>query len=235
MPEFPPLCIILLTYNRLEYALKTLYSTLDYVRYSGRLSVHIADDGSPEGYRERLAAAAASYARVAEVGMTNGARGGYGHNYNLATQAVHESAQLVLPLEDDWQLTRPLDLDRLALALLDPWRRIGCIRLGYLGYTQPLFGEFVVAGGDHYVLLNPASPEPHVFAGHPRLETVEWERTVGPWAEGLNPGATEVEVCRRPAARRGVAWPADLAHPWGDLFAHIGSEPSARDHRELGE
>jgi hypothetical protein len=72
-------------------------------------------------------------------------------------------------------------------------------------------------------LLDGDSPEPHVFAGHPRLETVGYQRRVGEWPEGLLPGETEFSVAHYQWARMGVVWPMDLVKPSGDLFCHIGT------------
>jgi hypothetical protein len=222
MTDFPNLCILLLTYNRLDCAEKTLRSALDNLTYSGPLCVHIADDGSGPGYREKLIQLAEGYAHIQGVGVTNSEQGGYGRNYNLATQVIHGHSSIVLPLEDDWELLRHLDLDHLVRALVEG--KFGCIRLGYLGITQPLKGELVAANERLWLLLDPASEERHIFAGHPRLETIEWEKSVGPWPERLDPNMTEFNVCAIPGARSGVVWPICILHADGDLFVHIGVE-----------
>ena len=221
------LAILLLTYERLEYARRTLESLAEGLRWSGDLHVHIADDGSAPEYRGELAELARRLWPDAGHTVTDAQRSGYGASYNLATQVVHGLADLVLPLEDDWELLRPLDLDRYARALRPP---IECIRLGYLGLTQPLRGEIRYVEGVPLLVLDPDSPERHVSAGHPRLETVDHERAIGPWRQGLDPGATEFDWCGRPAARRGVAWPLDIRAP-GDLFAHIGAVQAREDQR----
>lgn len=212
------LTVMLLTYSRPEYAERTLKSTLSNLRYSGYMSVHIADDGSPqENYIKWLCEIASDY--VEEVTFTNAGHMGYGQNYNLACQVVHPRCKYVLPLEDDWELVRELDVDPFVEAL----SVFGCIRMGYVGYTQRLIGEFESVAGSHYLRLLPDSPEPHVFAGHPRIETVDWARSVGPWPIDNDPGTTEFMVAHRPAARQNVAWPVDAIKPYGDAFCHIGT------------
>ena len=99
----------------------------------------------------------------------------------------------------------------------------GCVRMGYIGFTQELRASFVSHGGLFWLALDPASAEPHVWSGHPRLETAGWQREVGPWPEGMAAGATEFEVAHRPAARQRVAWPVDLIRPYGDAWAHVGT------------
>lgn len=213
------LCVLLLTYNRRKYAEATLRAVLDNITWSGVLDVHIADDGSPAGYVDALRALVGGYSSVRNVGASCSDRRGYGANYNIATQHIHGTADYVLPLEDDWVLTSRLDCDTLAATLSD--ERLGCVRLGYLGATQPLFAELVRINGASYWLLDPMSAEPHVFAGHPRLETVAWQRAQGPWPEGLDPNQTEFDVASR--IREGIAWPTWLSVD-GGLFAHIGTE-----------
>lgn len=218
------LSVVLLTYNRPEYAERTLRTALANLRMGEdyQVHVHIADDGTGREYRERLVSIAEEYDNTSHVTCTDSQRGGYGRNYNLAMQVAHQTSPVVLPLEDDWELTRPLDVMAQVGAMTE--LGIGCLRLGYIGYTQPLRGTFAFAKvGGHYLVMDGDSPEPHVFAGHPRLETVAWARSVGPWPEGLLPGETEFAVAHIPAARQGVAWPLDLVPPQGGLFAHIGS------------
>jgi hypothetical protein len=233
--DYPTLAILLLTYGgspeRRTYAERTLRTTLDNLRYSGNLRVHIADDGSGDEHWRALYDLAGGYPHVHGITMTDGNRGGYGHNYNLATQVIHREAEIVLPLEDDWELVRELNLDPLVEALQDP--RIGCIRMGYLGFTrEAVRGQLVHVAGGTYFLIDANNEEPHVFAGHPRLELAAWERAVGPWPEAYldgtpgipTPGDTEFMVCHKPKAREGIAWPTHLARTdGGDLFAHIGS------------
>lgn len=229
MDQWPTVAIVLYTYDRRDYAERTLRCALERISYSGPLLVHIADDGSPNGYVFDLERLAGGYPWVRAVSASNAERRGYGASHNLATQHVHQAADVVLALEDDWELLRPLYLDPLVLALQDP--RIDCIRMGYIGYTQPLRCEFIEASEQHFLLLDPASPEPHVFAGHPRLVTVQHQKEIGPWPEGIDPGTTEYLVAMRPIARQGVVWPVDLIHPRGDLFAHIGTVQARHDQR----
>lgn len=209
--------VMLLTYNRLDYAKTTLNSTLNYIKTSHDLQVHIASDGDNDAYMDQLTRLVGKW--HLNCTTSNSMRGGYGANYNLATQVVHPISEYVLPLEDDWELTREVDIDPIINAL----DIFNCVRMGYIGYTQPLRGTFEYIGGFNYLRLDPDSDEPHVFAGHPRLETVRFEREVGEWPLGVDPGTTEFIVAHRPEARQGIAWPCDLIHPCGGLFAHIGT------------
>ena len=212
--------VILLTYDRMKYARTTLQSVARHLRSPEPVWLHVADDGSSQEYRDELLSLAHDLYGD-NVSVSNSERRGYGASYNAATQMVHHLADLVLPLEDDWELVRDLNVAPIAEVLRSGL--FGCVRLGYVGFTQELRGKFVVGGSLMWLALDPLSPEPHVWTGGPRLETVEWEREVGPWPEDLAAGSTEFEVAHRPAARAGVAWPVDLVLPRGDAFVHIGS------------
>lgn len=215
------LAVVLLTYNRLEYTKQTMESFYRHVTPKPHL--HIADDGSPGGYVTKLVDFAKKIG-VPSVTVSNSERGGYGRNVNLASQYTHTYADYVFMLEDDWELLRPLDLNALA-GDLDALPQIDCIRLGYLSWTQPMWGQLYAGPTYKYLLLNGDSPEPHVFAGHPRLERVSYQREVGPWPEGLDPNQTEFAIAHNRRARWGVAWPLgnDGREGYG-YFAHIGTE-----------
>ena len=210
--------IIFLTYDRLEIARRCLLS-LRRLKADEEFWFHLADDGSSQEYRDELIELARDLFG-SNVSATNSERSGYGGNYNAATQVVHGISDLVLPLEDDWELMRDLYLGSVANVLRDGV--FDCVRLGYIGYTDDLRGTFRYAEGMQWLELDQTSPEKHVFAGGPRLETVAFERAVGPWPERLEQGQTELAVAGRLEARRGVAWPLELVAPRGDAFVHIG-------------
>lgn len=223
------LAVVLLTYAssvkspRHEYAVRTMEALVKYVRYSGNIHWHIADDGSPEEHILALHPPGGAT-------VTSANRSGYGASFNLATQALHSTCKYYLMVEDDWELTRELNLDPLVAALDEG---LNCIRLGYVGWTQDLWGKFIAKANQTFLLLDSESPEPHVWSGHPRLETVDFQRRVGPWPEGLDPGSTEFTVAKRTAAREGIAWPMDLGiragQVHGTLFAHIGAVQARSD------
>ena len=214
------IAIILLTYDRLDVAKITLESVAANLSTPEDVWMHIADDGSSQEYRDELLELAHKHYDD-RVSITNSERAGYGGNYNVATQIVHQIADIVLPLEDDWKLTRLLDIVPIVNVLRDGV--LDCVRMGYIGYTDELRGRLLHHGGLHWLEFDPASPEKHVFAGGPRRERVAFERAVGPWPEGIEQGATELEVAARPESRLKVAWPVDIIRPTGDAFVHIGT------------
>lgn len=233
------LTITLLTCKRNQpegetsYAERTLRTVLTHLhsKSNHEIKLHIADDtraSDPSHQKKLVNIADLEFGIAASVSCSHGQ--GYGANYNLAMQAVHTDSDFILPLEDDWELVKDLDVDPILDLLansLQGKHYAGCVRLGYLGYTQQLEGDFFSHQGLHWIQLNPFSAEPHVFAGHPRIESRAWSRHVGPWQLGLGPGETEWEVSHRNTARQGVIWPISLTKPEGELFVHIGTIQAA--------
>ena len=217
------ICIVMFTHakppERIEYAQRTL-ETLPRLQASEDIWFHLADDGSDQEFRDMMMEKArAVYGEHTSV--TNSEGRGYGASYNRSSQLTHKLADILLPLEDDWEVAREFDLDPYAKVLREG--HFNCIRMGYLGYTDVLRATFRYHDKKHYLELDPDSPEKHVFAGGPRLETVKFERAVGAWPEGIGAGETELSIIGLPAARQGVAWPMTDIKPHGDLFLHMGA------------
>lgn len=222
--------IVLLTYERLDCSARTLRAVLSLAHTVDPIHLHIADDGSKNHEEDVNTLVRIAWEHLDANGghritWHNSERRGYGASYNLATQYLHDDCDRVLVLENDWELTRALDLDKVTTLLNQrtPWGQSGCVRLGYLGYTEPMWAQVDIIAGQKVLILNPDSPSRDVFAGHPRLETVTFQRCVGLWPEDRSPGLTELAVADRREAREGVIWPMELVQPIGDLFAHVGS------------
>lgn len=217
-------CATIYTYNRMDYARNTIQALAQHLYTTYPLHLHIADDGSDGDSARELAEWARRYTDQWEsVDLSIVDRKGYGGSYNQATQYTHLIADMHLAIEDDWELMRPFDLDPLVAVLVAAGGAYDCIRLGYLGWTQELRCALVRLHGQAFLALDPQSAEPHVWAGHPRLETRARQRRVGEWPEHVGAGATEMIVSSMPESRRGVLWPCDLIGPIGGLFAHTGA------------
>lgn len=233
-------CLLLLTYApsvehpRADYARKTLDAALTNLATRSSVKLHIAHDGSDLAHVAELVSRAELSGL--SVSVTNAERGGYGRSYNLATQEIHQWADYVLPLEDDWVLTQRLDLDALIESMEASEGDLRCIRMGYLGWTHPIVGSIEKYGTQSFFLFDAElTAETHIWSGHPRLETVSFQRDVGAWPEGVDPGTTEIMVAQRKEARYGVGWPLDLraaaSQDWGNLFAHIGEVQARSDQQ----
>jgi hypothetical protein len=209
-----PITVILQTFQRTEYALRTIAAARANLRYSD-LRWYVADDGSRPEHVEAVLGALPD-ARY------HSARRGYGGNANAAW-AVAESA-LCFFLEDDWELTQPLDLYPYACLLME-CQEVGMVRLGLLNLD--LRGRTWGHGGRVWWKLD---REPHhegtpVFTGHPSLRHRRYLGAYGGYPEGLSPGDTELAYAYQfrqgtPDAP-GIVWPAD--YPANGYFAHIGT------------
>ena len=211
-----PITIILQTWERTEYALRTIAAAQQFLRYP-KLHWYIADDGSrPEhvaALREALPDA-----------RWHSERRGYGGNANAAWLAADEISALTFWLEDDWELRQPLDLYAYAALLLET-HEIGMVRLGLLNLD--LRGRTWAHNGQVYWKLD---HEPHhdgtpVFTGHPSLRHQRYREAYGLYPEGLRPGETELAYAYQFRWGRqdgpGIVWPADF--PPHGVFGHIGT------------
>lgn len=213
-----------LDHPRHQYSITCLKSLMKNLTFKeGELKWHIADDGSPPEHVEELIKESKNFNVSPTVSDSH--RLGYGGNVNIAAQAVHSSSDFVLACEEDWELVRPLDISLLARALEES-EELNCIRLGYLGITNEMIGTVKFIANQTFLVFDPNCSETFIFTGHPRLEKVSYEQAIGAWPEGLKAGYTELEICKLPAARKGVAWPLDAginaSQDYCTGFAHIG-------------
>jgi hypothetical protein len=214
-----PITIILLTWERTDVALRTIAAAREFLRYGGPLRWYVADDGSrPEHYhavREAIGDGLWGHHSV---------RRGYGGNANAAWREADQVGALTFWLEDDWELTRPLDLYPYAALLMES-AEIGMVSLGNLNLD--IRGRTWAHNGLLYWKLD---KEPHiegtpVFTGHPSLRHRRYRDAYGWYPENLTPGDTELAYAWQfrigSQDAPGIVWPADYP-PWG-LFDHIGA------------
>lgn len=214
-----PIVVILLTFERTDYALRTIAAARRLLRYPD-LRWYVADDGSPQEHIDQVLQALDG---AELVGWHTLPGGTYGANANQAWEAAHAISTLSFWLEDDWELSRELDLRPYADLLMDD-ERFGMIRLGYLNLGMA--GLTLGHAGRLYWWLNRESPEAYVFTGHPSLRHRRFREAYGPYTEGRRPGETELDYCWsfRTKPGPGILWPAALGE-YGD-FGHIGERQS---------
>lgn len=223
MVDLPPIVVILQTYNRTEYAIKTITAAVQHLAYPD-LRWYVADDGS-EG--EHYLTVCNTLDQLGHKPYaSHSIKLGYGGNANAAWTAAMNVSPLTLWLEDDWVLSKELDLRPFAKVLID-YTTVGMIRLGHLnqymrgtclGYDDRLYWRLDREAGDG------ASP---VFTGHPSLRHTRYVRDYGFYPAGLNPGDTELSYAynfRTSIHGPDILWPAE-AGQWG-WFGHIGEVKS---------
>lgn len=220
MPDVPPVYIILTTYKRTSFALRTIKAIKDNLQWPN-LGWLVCDDHSEGDHVDKL---------VKEIGQTNhlwvydSRRRGVGHSMNTALQHVWELGwDLVIMMEDDWVLDKPMDLTPYVNTLLNH-DRYGLIRFGYLspGLSATLISE---EGRLYWQLENRGYT--YNFTGHPSLRHRRFHDIYGYYDEGLTPGQTELSLCGKVNAKNGpsILIPADSG--WYGFFYHIGAESLA--------
>ena len=112
-----PIWIILTTYKRLDLAEITIRGLKENFRYDN-IGWIITDDGSgPDHLNHIVSVVGPSYT----VFTYDGNRKGVGHNMNWALHKVFDelNGSLILMMEDDWYLEKPLDINSVADNILD--------------------------------------------------------------------------------------------------------------------
>lgn len=213
-----PVVIILQTYRRTDVALRTIQAAHHYLHYPD-LRWYVADDGSPGDHY--LACVTALEALGARLIGSHSERRGYGGNCNAAWDAAHAVGALTLWLEDDWELTRDVDLYPFA-ALLMEREDIGMVRLGYL--NTGITARCDAHGDMLYWLLDrePVKGSCYSFTGHPSLRHIRYRQAYGDYPTDHPPGETEVIYAHHYRFGDGpwIVWPVDWPQ-WG-YFKHIG-------------
>ena len=226
--SFPPVIVLVITYERTNLAVETIRSVKERLDYPN-LGFHIADDGSRPGHIDRLLE---EIGPTYSVSVSNSARRGVGANMNLGMDRCLERGDFILWLEDDWAIPRDtrLDLGPCVQALAEV-PRIGMVRLGRL--SAGLTGTTIAAAGRLWWELE-RGRDTYTFNGNAALRHRRFCETYGHYQEGLKPGETELSMCARFNATPGptVVWPA-----WSSqdrLFQHIGDHQSFKYWMESG-
>lgn len=217
------LTVVLITYKRTDYAVRTIQALGTFLHYP-TWGWYISDDGSPSEHLEAVTAATVLTDRPPVGSHSEAISYGAGANRGLTEAFKH--GQLVLMLEDDWELTRPLDIWKWA-ALLMERPDIGMVRTGYL--NTGIRGDVISHNGSQYWTLDDTESRhhsSHAFAGHPALIHQRFFDSYGLYPERWQPGETELRMCWQISSQSGpaIVWPAELgaAGPW----AHIGGQQS---------
>lgn len=227
MSDLPFLSIVLLTYKRTDLALRTVRSTCDNLGYPKELrGWYVCDDGSPhEHFSAVMGALQEKNAevigfhneRLRPAGMENTYFSGMGWNRGLGI--AHQKSDLVLTLEDDWELEKPFDIIRYMTAIRDH-EEIGLLRLGVLavGNTVDICGF----DGVHYLKYH--REQPYTYSGNPNIRHARFTKAYGMYAENKNPGDIELDMDWRFRNAPGpdIYRPAEI-NPWG-AFGHIGTD-----------
>jgi hypothetical protein len=222
--ESPMVCIVLLTYERTRLALRRIDAVCKNLDYpAARLMWYIADDGSCYDHINTLLNRLKDNNQKI-IGYHNQrfAPAPYcGAGWNRALVAAHNSAPIVLWLEDDWELKGPLDI-RPYVRLLIERDDVGLVRLGHLAVGNLV--EIVGWNGIHYLLYRRETN--FAYSGNPLLRHVRFAQYYGAFPTNQTPGDLEIEYdfnfrSKMPAGPN-IWRPTDIPS-WG-IWGHIGEE-----------
>jgi len=218
------LSIVLMTFGvspkRQEYAFATVRSLCENLAADSVVGWYIADAGSSKGYVDDLRALILG-AEQSIIGYHNVWQSA-GANWNMGHEAAFKVSDVVLHMEDDFALQRPLDI-RNYQAVLEERKDIGVIRLGLL----PINLRAMTVGARGEIFLDIDKSVNYAWSGNPCLMHRRWWDKVGPFPVDLAPGETEVAYdgrLRRMQDAPAIWRPIDLGSY--SPFGHIGDEQS---------
>lgn len=218
--DYPPIWILLTTYERTACAVRTVEALKKNMLWPN-IGWWISDDGSqPEHVQAIIEAIGPTY----DIRWYNSMRRGVGVGMNYSLRQIWNLGDLVLMMEDDWELNQPLDFTPF-VSLLTTHAEIGMIRYGYL--SPNLLGYLITAQNELWWRLEP-NAETYRFVGHPSLRHRRFHEIYGYYDEGLPPGMTELSMCGKVNQRPegpAIVFPASCGR-WG-YFGHIGTDSLA--------
>lgn len=192
MREWPPLAIVIVTYNRCATLLETIQRLHDHLYYAGPWHVIVADDGSDDGTQAELAA------RFPHAILVQSRRAGLGANTNAGLRAAFALSPFVLQLQDDMHLKYTFDLHP-HIERLTRDETAGMIRLWGIG-GHALEGRLE---GEHWRVYW-HSPDLYIPSDRPQLKHRRFHEHFGMYPEGLPTAATEEAWCHQCKGRAGL-------------------------------
>lgn len=216
MSDLPPVVVILQTYQRTEYALKTIKAARERLLYPDLLW-YVADDGSDQKHFDTVMKALKGETIVG----SHNEKMGYGATANRAFRAADALTTITLWLEDDWETRQPFPLENHVRLLLDD-DNVGMVRLAQI----PIDLEGITCGFGGEIYLRLYKTRQYYFSGNPSLRHRRFFAAYNLYPEGLEPGATELAMDKQVQEQNGpdILIPVDVGS-WG-AFGHIGAVKS---------
>lgn len=184
--KWPPITVLVYTYDRPVKIRRVLVSLKKRLKYSGELIWRLADDGSPPGYLESIAA---DFPEL-ELQWTVTNRKGFGANANKGYRA--RTTKYVLPTEDDLLIVRDIDLDT-GIALMEGEPVIGALRYGAVVMDTILCGRVLLGKPPiAYFVFDRQRSKYWNPCGHPTLIQPDFYEAYGYLPEGVR--VSEVEL-----------------------------------------
>lgn len=144
---FPEVVILIITYDRYEVLKKTLAALKQFVDYpNDKLHILVSDDSTGGLYLANLRKLKdyKDWGLEGLVAISTDERSGWGKHVNRAMAYIaynYPTVRYVLQLEDDYVLTRPLDL-KLGAALMEAKPDIGMLRYRGTAGGHAIYHQF---------------------------------------------------------------------------------------------
>lgn len=184
MDNYPPIAVLIPTFNRQTILRGTVQRLYSHIIYPGKVTIYVGIDGEYDPIQTMLTGIF-----PACVGF-RGPNKGHGANLNVLIQrAAQDKHSLLFQLDDDHWLMKDLELAPHALHLMaNPL--VGAIRL--MG----------VAGHHYHAVLETSywrilweSPELYIASHRPHLKHIRFHENFGLYPENLKLGETEETFC----------------------------------------
>ena len=225
--DLPVVAINLLTKDRPEFAIQTIHAALRHLKYDGKLSWVISDNGSTPENSKRVQRAIPNPTHYFNEGTI-------GACWNGGLKYIFSNTDIYLRLEDDMRLKGPLDITPYVKILMtEPM--VGMIRLGQMVQDLVMlsrkFKTFTHIGWDEDIYFDVGKHMSYAFSGHPCLIHKRFHDAYGYFPEEpLTAGEIEVRmdaVFRNTSNSNiaGIYFPHDMGRfgTWG-AWDHIGTE-----------
>jgi glycosyltransferase involved in cell wall biosynthesis len=204
---FPPVSVIIPTYNRPWILKQTIQGLKRNLSYSGAVHFWIGADGDPSVGK--------MFAGHHDITVIRGPNRGLGANLNRLINSTPDN--YLFQLDDDHLLLKPLSLDRHAIKLRDD-ETTGWIRLMGVAYH-----DYIARLEESYWRIYWQSPELYIPSNRPHLKHRRFHDHFGLYQEGLKLGETEEAFCQQCKDKKSgpsVLVPLDVLTESG--WDHIG-------------
>ena len=224
--------VIIPTYNRPH----TLYSTIRLMHsnlvYDGPVQFLVGDDSGKLSFETITRPMVEDLSGFMDIKLLSGPARGLGANLNMLIEAA--DSRLILQMDDDHFLVKPLDINQFADDLLQFKNKVGWIRL-FLGTEEDLnnddpFYNFNAWMMERYWYPMPNRYELYIPSNRPHLKHVQFHHYHGSYDEGVKLGKTETNFCHYYAdnyekyhSHQDFPWVViPVAAPSFDTWEHVG-------------
>jgi len=223
------ICII--TYDRLPEITRTIAALQEHFIYSGEVTYHIADDGSPNSYVNDIARA---FPRISFT-HTITKRAGWGVNVNTALDYLKNNLYVFL-IEDDYVAKHDLNIDA-GVALMQANDKICAVRYDGVAahhFNLRLREQKTDTGAISYMYIDKDSPHLNVYSNRPHLRHTVRFGCFGKYPERKLLGVTESDFAHRVKDMTECMDLAILADGIETAFDHIGhSRQGGKEDKEV--